>query len=151
TLSSAILATGTEASLNAGLYRSLEKVSIDQCGLLRSLQASLLSHRWSILALILFLAPIGRLTHRRRAASARRSQELVIAEHAVKKLVDQERLHRSDPVGYAATLPVAQLRDALMHPALYSDNEKRSLWKQVVAIMSRNSMVRESITTLKGE
>lgn len=70
-------------------------------------------------------------------------------EAVVTKLVEQEYLNRNDPMVYPSTVPVNQLRDALL--VNVSDKDKKYIWKEVCSLIHRNSNIRESVTTLKGD
>lgn len=112
---------------------------------------SIVKEHWMHIILVLMLV-VAILYARLKIiqSSKRHSMASNLGEAVLVKLVEQEYLNRSDPMTYPSTVPVNQLRDALLVD-VPSDSEKRRIWANVSSLIHRNSNVRESVTTIKGE
>lgn len=74
-----------------------------------------------------------------------------ISALVIEKLVEQEYLNRTNSLLFSSTIPVNQLRDALLGDRNDKEAEKKLIWKEVTRNINKNSNIRESMTTIKGE
>lgn len=104
--------------------------------------------RWYIWASAMLAVAVGGIaisTHRRRRHE-RHVEQLTLS--VLQILAEQDAINRRNPT-VASAISVHQIRDALFLKA--STRIKNRIWPAVCKAISRNSSVRESVMSIKGE